>query len=83
MKRTLVVGEGSRPGVGREFAIDSTCLLERRYSRLSHQPKCCASIWNEFSGSFLAKGLSRIVRPRSARPAATAGGAPRRTAPVR
>ena len=32
---------------------------------------------------FLAKGLSTIVRPRSARPPAFAGGAPRRTAPVR
>ena len=32
---------------------------------------------------FLAKGLSRIVRPRSARPPAKAGGAPSRKAPVR
>ena len=32
---------------------------------------------------FLAKGLSRIVRPRAARPPAIAGGAPRKKAPVR
>ena len=32
---------------------------------------------------FLAKGLSPIVRPRSARPTAIAGGALRRTAPAR
>ena len=32
---------------------------------------------------FLAKGLSTIVRPRSARPPAIAGGAQRRAAPVR
>ena len=32
---------------------------------------------------FLAKGLSTIVRPRSARPPAFAGGAQRRTAPAR
>jgi len=32
---------------------------------------------------FLAKGLSRIVRPRRARPPAKAGGAHRRKAPVR
>lgn len=32
---------------------------------------------------FLAKGLSRIVRPGAARPPAVAGGAPSRNAPVR
>ena len=32
---------------------------------------------------FLAKGLSPIVRPRAARPAAIAAGAPSRTAPGR
>ena len=33
--------------------------------------------------NFLAKGLSKIVRPRGARPPARAGGAPSSNAPVR
>jgi hypothetical protein len=33
----VVVGEGSGSGIGGQRAIDSTCVLERRDPRLSHQ----------------------------------------------
>jgi hypothetical protein len=69
--------------LGVECAIISTSVLQRERSLSTvSAKKCCASTWNE-SRESLSKRLSRIVRPRAARPPAIAGGAPRKNAPVR
>ena len=78
----VVVGEGSRPGIGRECAIDSTCVLEREIPAYLIS-KMLRFDLDRVQRIFLAKGLSRIVRPRGGRSAAPAVDALRRNAPAR
>jgi hypothetical protein len=71
----IVVGEGSRSGIGCERAIHSTCLLEGDIPAY----RICKMLrfdLERVQRVFLAKGLPGIVRgSQRARPAATVGGA--------
>ena len=70
----VVVGEGSGSGIGCQRAIDSTCVLERRDPRLSHQHNaslrsgtCPANLFGE-----------RVAEDRTTTRSATAGDSRRR-----
>ena len=70
----VVVGEGSGSGIGCQRAIDSTCVLERRDPRLSHQQNASLQLGTSPANLF----GERVVEDRTTTQGATAGQGRRR-----
>ena len=78
----VVVGEGTGSGIGCQRAIDRRAYWRKEIPAYRISTMLRFEL-ERVQRIFLAKGLSRVVRPGGARPPARAGGAPSKNAPVR